>query len=605
MGEAVIEFRGVSASQESKRLYNVSLQLRQSDFNVITMLDTGTLEAVQGLLVCETQPTDGSISIDGMPYDRTLSIGCITPVQTHLIEAFTAAQNIYGMRRGAIFNWRRAERECDDLISRFNFDFSGNVPVEKLNWERRKIVEFLRAYVEQPKVLVLSEMFGIFSFENILHIKQLLTEMRAKGTYIILLTRKYEDIFKMGDTVAVLRYGYLIDSFDRNEVLQHPQRLYEALLGGSTLFAAEQFSPSDGGIDVLDVVRIGTQCMLSQENANSAFQKYARLTEQYFGDARCTLYVKPLRTQNRFEPYYCNQYLPEQVPLTKNDAIGKIFALEEPLTFMPFDPGIHSRVEDFPYTDILYQPIRQDDVCCGVLQVSFLKPHVLSNKDSDYLRTVSDEIFLILDNCRLMGHSSHLQESHHRIKNNLQLITSMLMLQKSCYAASGRDSFSLREVEQLIDTITARVQSMAAIHNLLSRRDVVDGIITVSAIFDELFRFYQDMIDIRVDSGIDAPISQHSASSLALVMNELINNSVKHNQGREGLACRIAVRKQDGLIEIAYRDNGRGFPEEALQNGVGMTVIRTIVQAEFWGSIRTYNDGGACVVLTLKGEALR
>ncbi|SFP99854.1 Histidine kinase-, DNA gyrase B-, and HSP90-like ATPase [Oscillibacter sp. PC13] len=600
----MIEFHQVSVLQGTKRLYNVSLTFHQCDFNVIAMLDTNTLEAVQSLLSCQMYPTSGEILIDGQPYDRSRSIISVSSGRNFLIESFSIGQNLYGLNSGVFFNEKKIEQKCNALIHRFGFHLKADCLIAQLNWEHREIVELLRAYVKQPKVLVLSEPFDSLSLENLLHVKNLLVDMRARGTYIILLTRKYDDVFKLGDSISVLRNGHLIESFSDDEIFREPQRFYEAFLGGSSIFADEQFALSDGDFDALDIVRIGTQCMFSHENVSDSFQKYACLTEQYFSDARCAIYIQNLGTQKRMKPYFGSQYTAEQVPLTGDAALQHILSLNEPLNMIPFDASIHSTVADFPYTSILYKTIKRNEECGGIFQIAFLKPYSVTKSDVDYLQTVSDEIFLILDNCRLAGNSSYLQEMHHRIKNNLQLVTSMLMLEKNHYKMSGRSSYRAEDIEQLIDTTIARIQGMATIHNLLTRSTVLNDMVTTQSVLDELHRFYRELIEIHVENLLDAPISQSMASSFALVMNELINNSIKHNQGKEHLSCNISIMKKDGLVEIQYRDNGVGFPDENIAKGVGMTIMEATVRTEYWGSIRTYNDNGACTVLTFSDEAL-
>lgn len=602
----MIEFDHVSLRQEkSEYLHDISMTLHQCDFSVIAMLDTETLEAIEALLTCRAKPTCGQIRIDGRPYDLSSSILLVSTTRNSLIEPFTVGQNLYGLGGGIIFNHRKAEKACGELTRKFGFHIQADTLASNLNSEDQKLTELLRAYLKNPKVLILSELLNALSLKNLLPAKELLKEMRGKGTYVVLLTRKYDDVFKLGDTVSVLRDGYLIDSFANGGVFQEPQRLYEAFLGGSSIFSEEQFALPDGDFNVLDVVRIGTQCMFSQENVNSAFQKYAGLTEQYFSDVRCTIYVRKLGGRRQIEPYFSGQYHQDQVPLTSAPALEQILQLEKPHSMIAFDPLIHSSVEDFPYTNVLYKLIKQGDTCEGILQVSFLKPYSVSKNDVDYLQMLSDEILLILDNSRLMGNSSYLQEMNHRIKNNLQLVTSMLMLEKTHYQKAAQTNFSKADIGELIDTTIARIQSIAGIHNLLMRRDVRNDMVSLTAILDELRRFYSGSIEIRVEkSGLETPVSHSGASSFALVINELINNSVKHNPGAEGLHGRISITEKDGEVKIFYRDNGVGYSQDCLTKGVGMTVIEAIVNKELWGSIQTFNDGGACTVLRFSESSL-
>ena len=97
------------------------------------------------------------------------------------------------------------------------------------------------------------------------------------------------------------------------------------------------------------------------------------------------------------------------------------------------------------------------------------------------------------------------------------------------------------------------------------------------------------------------PVISHArATSFALVLNELIANSVKHNHGKADLRCRIEIAIRDGNVYLDYRDNGVGFPPDASQSktGIGSLLIRSIIQSELNGTIENYNDQGACTKIS-------
>ena len=101
------------------------------------------------------------------------------------------------------------------------------------------------------------------------------------------------------------------------------------------------------------------------------------------------------------------------------------------------------------------------------------------------------------------------------------------------------------------------------------------------------------------------------AVSVALVINELVSNSIKHNQrlGRP-LAVSIRVTQDDaaGQIVILYRDNGRGFPAQhpgaEAHSGAGSRILSSVVVYEFRGTMKQRNDGGAVVELRILKKAL-
>lgn len=95
-----------------------------------------------------------------------------------------------------------------------------------------------------------------------------------------------------------------------------------------------------------------------------------------------------------------------------------------------------------------------------------------------------------------------------------------------------------------------------------------------------------------------------------MVVNELINNSIKHNEGQPDLEIEIQVSKasEEKLVRIRYRDNGRGFLDAAGRDskntGIGMMVIESVILDEMSGRIKRYNEDGAVVEIELPMQSL-
>ncbi len=185
-------------------------------------------------------------------------------------------------------------------------------------------------------------------------------------------------------------------------------------------------------------------------------------------------------------------------------------------------------------------------------------------------------------------------EMHHRIKNNLQTVADLLSLEMN--RANGRSS-----AESLRDSV-ARIKSIAAAHEMLSpdqisatditelARRVADSALSSQARADQT-------VTIQV-KGPQISLPSKSATALALVINELVSNALEH-----GLATRpqgridITLEPLDGEIAVRVADDGVGLaPDFELSRsaGLGLRIVRTLVEKDLHGSLTLLNDVGAC-----------
>ncbi len=172
-----------------------------------------------------------------------------------------------------------------------------------------------------------------------------------------------------------------------------------------------------------------------------------------------------------------------------------------------------------------------------------------------------------------------IKEMHHRVKNNLQVIASLLRLQAGTIADE--------RLQQAFDQSQSRVTSMALIHEKLYKGDelaMVDVAMYISELFAELVRLNDVSDRIRYHTDIDPELAfdLHTMVPLGLLFNELITNSFKHAfRGRQDGRIELAMHRVDGGgYDLFYQDDGIGIPLEKLQNGsttLGMSLIESLV----------------------------
>jgi len=171
------------------------------------------------------------------------------------------------------------------------------------------------------------------------------------------------------------------------------------------------------------------------------------------------------------------------------------------------------------------------------------------------------------------------QEIHHRVKNNLQTVASLLRLQ-----ARATDGVDPREA---LEHSVNRILAIATVHEVLTQRR--DEEIELGELLDKLRAMLVQGIggSKHVESALE-PVSLAGAraTALALVFSELLQNALEHG----GDAVRIELERRNGDVVLAIVDSGNGFSADA--EGTGLSIVRALVRDELKGSFELRADGG-------------
>ena len=291
-----------------------------------------------------------------------------------------------------------------------------------------------------------------------------------------------------------------------------------------------------------------------------------------------------------------------RVPFMKKEILEELNKKQEMYYFSIYENSdFLSCFEDHDNHDmetVLGIPIKSNGENVGVIQVFYRNYYVYSEKDRLYLELIGREIAMLIENSRLKGRSVLLQESHHRIKNNLQVIISLLQMEKLMLRHKLNNPDSVGEVGEMIEEIIGRIKSIATIHNILAHDPSTRNVADIEEIIGEIQKFYSQSAEVTVHTD-KVFVPYNRSASLALVVNELINNSIKHAR-KEDLKIDIRISRGEDMIIIEYRDTGNGFPDDFDpddQTGIGLMVIQSIVCDEFKGSVEFRNENGAYIII--------
>ncbi len=185
-----------------------------------------------------------------------------------------------------------------------------------------------------------------------------------------------------------------------------------------------------------------------------------------------------------------------------------------------------------------------------------------------------------------------IREIHHRVKNNYQIISSLLDMQS--------EAIKDNKVLEIFKEGQNRMRSMAIIHEDLSQssEDLIDFELYIELLVQEIGVIYEKS-DKSIDVCIEAKniyFDIDTAVPLGLIINELTTNAYKYafKNRTEGLLKIIVQEKQKGEFYLRVSDNGVGFDhkrELKQTNSIGLTLVKRLVK-QLYGAVDIVNDNG-------------
>jgi two-component sensor histidine kinase len=207
----------------------------------------------------------------------------------------------------------------------------------------------------------------------------------------------------------------------------------------------------------------------------------------------------------------------------------------------------------------------------------------------------------------LLSKDATIREIHHRVKNNLQTISSLLRLH-------GRRLES-DEARDAIEESVRRIRSIALVHETLSAGASQE--VDFGGIVRELVRMVGEGIlsdehPVRlVVEGDPGELRAEVATPLAVVLTELLQNAVEHGFPRDRFAqrtdealVRVSLANDGSQLLVRVADNGVGLPPGFTLDGsnLGLTIVRALVTTDLNGTIAMATDGGSIVEVRVPVE---
>ncbi|MBM3678829.1 MAG: GAF domain-containing protein [Actinobacteria bacterium] len=351
---------------------------------------------------------------------------------------------------------------------------------------------------------------------------------------------------------------------DYESILAVPILAREKLEGALNVRTREPRSFTDGEQDLL--VAIAAQVAQTIEHAKLYEAAQARVRE---------LEALSRISEAVSESLYLEESLEAIVKTTISslDATGAAIVLDDGRTAWPEGrPGAHA----------VRMPLRWKGHQIGELVVDRDSP--FTPEHHRLLEAIAHQAAVALEHGRMALRGVLAQEIHHRVKNNLQTVASLLRLQARAEGVDPRKALN--------DSVS-RILAIAAVHEVLTehREDVVD----LRELLDRLRSMLVQGIGSHksVTADLDAvPLAGQRATALALVFSELLGNALEHG----GNAVRVSLRRDGGRVRLELSDDGAGKGDST--DGTGLSIVRALVRDELRGDLELSDDGGLRAVVS-------
>jgi two-component sensor histidine kinase len=226
------------------------------------------------------------------------------------------------------------------------------------------------------------------------------------------------------------------------------------------------------------------------------------------------------------------------------------------------------------------QPLRWRGRQIGELVADRASP--FTQADRELLGSIAQQAAVALEHGRAVMRGVLAQEIHHRVKNNLQTVASLLRLQ-------ARDAENVDPKKALMDSVN-RILAIAAVHEVLTEQRDED--VDLAELLDRL----RAMLVQGVGAGREVTaelepviLAGNRATALALVFSELLGNALEHG----GHHIRVVLQGADGQAMLEIADDGGGIADEPIK-GTGLSIVRALVRDELGGTLELDGSAGTC-----------
>ena len=265
-----------------------------------------------------------------------------------------------------------------------------------------------------------------------------------------------------------------------------------------------------------------------------------------------------------------------------------------------------------PLRSILTVPLRVRDSMIGVAQVVDTEVDRFQPTDLRLVESLATPAAIAVENAQLYEQARQdaetrsvmIDEINHRVKNNLSAIIGLLYAERRYTGAKAQAAS-----QSIVENMVSRLQGLATVHSMLSASEWAPLRLNelarqvIHSAWQTLPRDKRVSVDVTPSPVL---VTADQAHNLALVINELATNTVKHAlQKRDTARITVHIGLDGDKVLFEFRDDGPGYPKDVLRlerHRVGLDLAQNIVRQSLRGELSLHNDHGAVTTIQFKAE---
>lgn len=612
MTNIILNIKKLSHSGSDGAIQNINLQINEKEIHALVCnnrteqrlflqaITNFNNPAIEGELIY--QQKDLKNEHHTSLHDLGISILRQNPALMHNLSV---AENLYFNRLpkrklSFLINWKKLRVKSEKFLNEFGLQINAIQKVKNLSEENKRMVYIASQFIQKPKFVIMHEPLEGLSASNIAKVYKLLERYISAGGSILYITRQWEEALRLSNQISILTNGKIVDEMSTETAKKDPERMLKGLNG----YRLSKKSEMDDEVEsLLDAVIQSAELLTSENELKDVLYLLAKESTKFMNADGCHIILIDESTWSIIDGLEFNRNKHVQAQL-KEQVIKEIAKGNDIFYFNENDRAFESifKLKENVKT-IVSIPILVRSNVSGLILFYYEDFYVYSNNESKYLEGLARHIAFAIEETRLMGRSALLRESHHRIKNNLQSIVAIISLQRH-FIEDG----SVESMNDILDDIISRIKSISTVHDLLSKDDLGRSIINLKDLIKKIVSQYNHPSDFKIELDLDDIfIPYNRATSIALVVNELITNSFKHAfKGKESGIVNIKCKSCENHIFISVKDNGHGLPDDFNPKefaSLGLSILQGIVKNEFKGEIDFITDNGTTIEVKIPSSS--
>lgn len=495
---------------------------------------------------------------------------------------------LFHQRKGVFFLRRKEIERVKKLIREYGMKINLLQCADHIHGDNRRIVNLLSAFMAGVDCVIIKDCMADMSMNGTGIYCDILRKMKKDGCRIVYLTTRWEDAVKVAERVLLINRGEVEREYDADIIRSNPKDLVQLL--GSGVYQNDA-TESSSFSQTMEAIIQSNEIIARNMGSNSMEEMTALLYKSLNANGGFIYLEKQGKPFEEPQSIHVLNYARLNSEMQKLSQGFCYWTVRDSY----FGDLFVDRPDDFQ--SIIVVPILCRNEYLGFCGVWFDHVYLYSQENLLALTTLANEVAIMLETSRLMNRSLLLQESHHRIKNNLQMIISLLYIQKNQFKDNA-------QMADAVQATVGRIKSIASVHDAISKNRHGSGIISVKSIANCVLNMYRNL-GIEYEEYVEELyVVQQFAASVALILNELLSNCQKHAfTGLEAAYPRkvsIEMKADGDEMVLRVRDNGVGMKKEKKEgSGLGEMILNTLVKVELKGEIKWKNARGTVAEVRL------